>query len=252
LSYTWGQPIPIYGDDEEEVRKEKDTGTGERNCYISIDGKRLAVTRNLIDYFQHHIDVYENGDDSPPIWVDAICINQEDISEKNRLVGRMYEVYRQAASVSAWLGLYDHFSGPALEFIDKIATRTLSDIEWSKGAGGARDKLELALGPMIHSRTHWKAICRLFSRKWFRRCWVIQEAILARDMHAMVGSATIPFTSLLRAARLIGMLQKHYYDGVHVVWNTWIISSWSNLDNTLPERKERKPPGLRSELASIF
>lgn len=37
-------------------------------------------------------------------WIDQICINQGDSSEKNRQVPLMGEVYSKAGIVKAWLG----------------------------------------------------------------------------------------------------------------------------------------------------
>jgi len=41
------------------------------------------------------------------LWVDAICINQQDVAEKNHEVGRMHLVYSSAASVLSWTGLHE-------------------------------------------------------------------------------------------------------------------------------------------------
>jgi Heterokaryon incompatibility protein (HET) len=41
------------------------------------------------------------------IWIDAICINQKDIGEKNVQVPLMGEIYASAACVIVWLGAGD-------------------------------------------------------------------------------------------------------------------------------------------------
>ncbi|KAK3364200.1 heterokaryon incompatibility, partial [Lasiosphaeria hispida] len=38
------------------------------------------------------------------LWVDAICINQSDIAEKNVHMPQMHLVYQRAARVVVWLG----------------------------------------------------------------------------------------------------------------------------------------------------
>ena len=38
------------------------------------------------------------------IWVDALCINQKDLAEKNSQVQKMASVFRQAKMVICWLG----------------------------------------------------------------------------------------------------------------------------------------------------
>src|SRR2546430_9147256 len=37
--------------------------------------------------------------DVMPVWVDALCINQEDLAERSREVKRMKEVYKKASKV---------------------------------------------------------------------------------------------------------------------------------------------------------
>lgn len=244
LSYTWGRPIPAYSDDDDEARREKEARSAERDCYILVDGRRLAVTQNLVDYLEHHIDGFSTEGGSHPLWIDAICINQDDISEKNRLVARMHEIYQQAGSVRVWLGVYDRFSGDALEFIDKIARQQYWDFGRFKDIAESRELFEMGLGSITHSRKYWTALCRLLSRNWFSRCWVLQEAILARDMQAMVGSATIPFTWIFRAANFAASLQDNYFPGRNAVWNTWIISRWSNFDGVLDISSQNRLPSV--------
>ena len=38
------------------------------------------------------------------LWIDAVCINQEDVLERNQQVMLMGEVYRRASAVLSWLG----------------------------------------------------------------------------------------------------------------------------------------------------
>jgi hypothetical protein len=39
------------------------------------------------------------------LWIDAICINQKDVEERNLQVFRMKSIFRQADEVVAWLGV---------------------------------------------------------------------------------------------------------------------------------------------------
>ncbi|KAF4481607.1 hypothetical protein FAGAP_12028 [Fusarium agapanthi] len=62
---------------------------------IIVEGKRTTVTPNLL---QALLDLGENGK-SRTVWADAVCINQEDNSEKDSQVLLMTEVYKQASKV---------------------------------------------------------------------------------------------------------------------------------------------------------
>ncbi|KAG5807705.1 hypothetical protein H9Q74_007679 [Fusarium xylarioides] len=46
-----------------------------------------------------------------PLWIDAICINQDDIAERNSQVAMMSQIYGSARCVVAWLGEEDAIGG---------------------------------------------------------------------------------------------------------------------------------------------
>lgn len=56
------------------------------------------------------------------LWVDAICIDQNQILERNAQVKQMGRVYSQAESVLVWLGRPDNESAGALQFLDQLAS----------------------------------------------------------------------------------------------------------------------------------
>lgn len=38
------------------------------------------------------------------LWVDAVCVNQQDVEEKTEHVGMMREIYEKAETANIWLG----------------------------------------------------------------------------------------------------------------------------------------------------
>ena len=67
---------------------------------IFIDNQYLAVTQNLhttLLYFQDHNIL-------PIIWVDAVCINQENEQEKEYQIRFMAKIYGKASHIIVWLG----------------------------------------------------------------------------------------------------------------------------------------------------
>lgn len=81
LSYTWGEP------------------GGERSVIIS--GIEMKISPNLYDALRTFRD--ENVRPGC-LWVDAICINQDDVAEKNHQVPLMGDIYGFAGGVHVWLG----------------------------------------------------------------------------------------------------------------------------------------------------
>jgi hypothetical protein len=76
-------------------------GSGENKQKILIDGQQLSVTANLAEALEY---LY-NRDGPRKLWVDAICINQEDIPERSQQVGNMTEIYARARNAVVWIGL---------------------------------------------------------------------------------------------------------------------------------------------------
>lgn len=51
------------------------------------------------------------------VWVDALCVDQENAAERNEQVARMNEVYGEAFNVCIWLGKAEKGSTEALQFL---------------------------------------------------------------------------------------------------------------------------------------
>lgn len=90
LSYTWAIDSDI-GDPR--------NGAGKRT--IICNGAALDVFKNLHNALFH---LQEMGWTFVPIWIDAICINQDDDIEKSAQVNMMGTIFRDASRVIIWLG----------------------------------------------------------------------------------------------------------------------------------------------------
>lgn len=101
LSYTWGTDSDL--------------------CSISVNGLEVMVTRNLSLAL---LNLREENDIT--LWVDAICINQKDYSEKNHQVAFMSNIYAHAQTTKVWLGLSDHTSAATVAKITDIGRRIKS------------------------------------------------------------------------------------------------------------------------------
>ena len=54
------------------------------------------------------------------LWVDALCINQQDIPERNDQVKKMCRIYSKASCVLIWLGAESKTSGLAVSTLELI------------------------------------------------------------------------------------------------------------------------------------
>lgn len=67
---------------------------------IMIDGYALPIRSNLYSALRH----MRSAEVVMPLWIDAICINQNNIVERNEQVQRMANIYRGASQLLIWLG----------------------------------------------------------------------------------------------------------------------------------------------------
>jgi hypothetical protein len=80
LSYVWGSP--------------------ERDCHVYCNGCVLFVTPNCLSALRH----LRRARQERILWMDAICIDQSSILERNHQVQIMGDVYKFARKVLLWLG----------------------------------------------------------------------------------------------------------------------------------------------------
>lgn len=89
LSYTWGRPSSHLPDNWDDPLVTK---------AILVNGKVFAVRCNLFSALQ---TIRHTGDSRCAWWIDAICINQENVGERNREVTRMGEIYNSIPAPTA-------------------------------------------------------------------------------------------------------------------------------------------------------
>lgn len=154
LSYAWGDM--------------NDTTT------ITVNRIPVTVTKSLARGLQalrrstvSHAQIF----DQPPltIWVDAVCINQQDLLERKQQVQIMGDVYSSARNVIIWLGEGTEYTDFALDMMNATSFRErLKDLTISKRWPSEEE--------IIVDVVFKQVICK---RKWWRRLWVRQEFILA-------------------------------------------------------------------------
>lgn len=167
------------------------------------------------------------------LWIDAICINQSNLKERNSQVPKMDRIYGQATNVCIWVGAADEYSDMAIDFISS----KLLDI-WRF------DKLckDETQSPC------WSALLHLMRRDWFSRRWVVQEIALAKrgrlycgtkdidwqdfadavSLFVHVETATHLLTDVMRKDRLLGNMPDYFGD-VHALGAALLVDATRNL-----------------------
>lgn len=179
LSYVWGSP--------------------ETSIDIQVGLRSLAITKNLAEALP-----YLRYEDKPRVlWIDAICVNQQDLTERSRQVKRMADLYRLADRVVVWLGPEEKESGHGLRVMEELSSQI--NVDWLRSTMEPRSD---------HAAQHWsginqglpyderslRAIYSLISYPWFERLWIWQEIHLANSSAVlMCGCHTILWTSFRMA-----------------------------------------------------
>jgi hypothetical protein len=176
LSYTWGDP----------------TAT---SCIV-LEGAPFKVTRNLKSALRH----LRHQDTARTLWVDAICIDQSNIPERNLQVRRMGVIYDQPRNVIVWLGPEANDSNKAIEKLIEIGQILGKDDLY-------REKIATSYGPLHGNGPHeprvWEAVREFFNRPWWSRLWTIQEASSSARADFICGNKTIDFEVLEKAINVI-------------------------------------------------
>ncbi|RBR25721.1 uncharacterized protein FIESC28_01474 [Fusarium coffeatum] len=156
LSYMWGD------------------GKAERS--ITVNGVDYGVRQNLWDalhYLRKHVP---NTD----YWIDAICINQKDVDERNGQVRMMHHIYSRAQTVVVWLGKSYAEYETALPDLKALQHQIPSSQSAAPGepADAARNSpAERSLARKLYSDNYWK------------RLWIIQEIAQAQKIKVCFGNS---------------------------------------------------------------
>lgn len=163
---------------------------------IQVNGHQFSVTSNL----HGALSRLRRRDEIRTLWIDAMCINQEDLDERNTQVRYMGEIYQNAQCVVVWLGESDDDSDDAVFFMNSLYENLDGcDPYLSEKGGGmpsnAAGRLlrhgsiyEYLQYPYTHS---WEKVCRLLQREWWQRAWIVQEFINGKEITIQLGHRTV-------------------------------------------------------------
>lgn len=199
LSYTWGQASNQTGRSDSPQAHS-----------ITLDGQRCEVQQNLHDalrYLGHRV-----RDAQCLLWVDAICINQEDVEERSAQVKMMKEIYERADRVFAWLGF------PFDEVAVSLAVEMMREFNMylKEGLEAYDGDIDVVLATVTTDHAWfpndsagrpwkaWECVAEMFELPYWQRVWIYQEATTPGDILFYYGdskfddvllSATVAFGS---------------------------------------------------------
>lgn len=132
------------------------------------------------------------------LWIDAICINQEDGAERASQVSIMADIYQRANQVVMWLGKLEDSTPLAHKLIGKLSGLPAEE----KASIDILATLRDSSSPLGCCSTlqHWSALVEFFSRTWFTRSWVVQEYVLAGETAVLCGDLTLDWADIVNVS----------------------------------------------------
>ena len=178
LSYTWGNL--------------------ENKGSIKLGEHELCITSNLEAALRQMRKIQPQwGGKESYWWIDAICINQEDLAERNQQVSMMRRIYKNSSGVHIWLGVGGEDSAIGMSMIERLS-------QVPKLGPGEPD-IQYPNEPDEQKLLHWKAVAALFQRQWWERIWVRQETALGKWPKIHCGGSVV---SLHSAIMIVKRLKK--------------------------------------------
>lgn len=171
VSYRWGSKLTSYD--------------------ILINGLRFPVWANLFSL----LETARRSDlTSQYLWIDAICIAQEDVQERNHQVSQMGSIFSAAELVYVWLG----------------RRRSLESAIWCL-QNWEHDAPTIRLDPYCQLDKPSRISQYLFHNKYWHRAWITQEFLLALRIIIFLDEMTIDFKKLFEALRHYDMINRELY-----------------------------------------
>ncbi|KAK6956678.1 hypothetical protein Daesc_001957 [Daldinia eschscholtzii] len=192
----------------------------------------MAITINLDTALRH----LRREDIDIVLWVDALCINQADLDERETQVQIMRQIYSRAVNVIVFLGdgkthELNHIRSSRLQeivfrgdsndsqhiaqFLSHCRAETLNKLPQEFGvfclislfAQLQYEHIEALLSLKTRIlRELFESLRMMLLSRWWNRMWVFQEVIVSRDVLVQYGCSVAPLELFFYAARVVQIL----------------------------------------------
>ncbi|KAH7136288.1 heterokaryon incompatibility protein-domain-containing protein [Dactylonectria macrodidyma] len=198
LSYVWG-------------------GASPSDPMLQVNCSQLKIRRSLFQALEQILSHVT----TMVLWIDQICIDQENDVEREQQVKLMSGIFIQAQRVICWLGIHEKDSDYAFDLLHALVPNTTdpkASMDWKKStdkllaAGFLNDLFDL----FDPSKIPFAAVAALANRPWFSRLWIVQEVALASELEFRCGGSTIRGTTFFTAMQALS-------SGVHDPPAPWLL-----------------------------
>jgi ankyrin repeat protein len=177
ISYTWGSIS--------------------RPCDIIVNGGNMTVTKNAYLALRD----LRHRERHQVLWIDAICINQDNKDEQGQQVQLMRSIYSGAKRVIIWLGEATYDTDYVMDYIKQLEREGFNHTSNSQEIF---DKIKHDLRPDKRSLLV-EGLQSLLHRSWFKRVWIIQETANAQVAEIVCRSKSVLASTFALTPPLLGI-----------------------------------------------
>ncbi|TGO41012.1 hypothetical protein BHYA_0028g00540 [Botrytis hyacinthi] len=195
LSYAWGESEDTVYTQCLDIQVEFEQSQLRYRRPIKLNGQPFNITPNL----HSALHVLRDNSSSSSLWINAICLDQNDPSEKDKQLQIMYLIYMNATRVLVWLGEDDKSVDlhAAAEIIShfRMKKRKLQRKSQSIAEKEPSADFQVWLQKWVNCDWHtgpeyvsgWKAVQNILARSYPTRPRIIQEIVLSSNRKILVG-----------------------------------------------------------------
>lgn len=191
ISYTWGR----------DPASKK----------IWIDGSWMLLRPNLWRFLNHTFSTAYDLYDPPLYWIDAISINQDDLTEKASQVSMMGQIFSTAQAVYIWLDDTSKQKVLASKFRERCTEWREQGLDWAK------PEWELVAWDIFTSEYRegdvldldvLDEIQTIANHDYWQRLWTFQEVLLGRQTYIILADTVVDIESF-HALRKVAIAQAY-------------------------------------------
>ncbi|KAI3542625.1 hypothetical protein CSPX01_06830 [Colletotrichum filicis] len=169
---------------------------------VYVNNYEVYIGRNLSEALRH----LRRRDCPIRLWADALCINQNDVAERNHQVHQMRNIYSSALETVIYLGEDDgsNTTSSAWNFLERQS-------EWALNEDGNEDtQLPSTLEEdLIYFRGDVADVeLSVLNKAWFLRVWVLQEVVVSKKVSIQCGHRRVPWNDFCKTL----LLNPRYHD----------------------------------------
>ncbi|KAH6868969.1 hypothetical protein B0T10DRAFT_501954 [Thelonectria olida] len=212
--------------------QEDATSPSPRSEPLYCNELEISCSTNIVSLLRH----LRLPDRSRLVWLAPLCINLDDLAERNYHVELARFIFQHAYQVIVWLGPgTDTESDVQLASLFKIVNtwkRKGRFQEWYREAKPTRGRIHSSLQEprQLTIAEAWSHAVRFFARAWFKSTWSLQEASVARSTVLVLGDNQISWDCIGFAAAILrenfGRIQSSQSNGKRPLISTGILNAY--------------------------